>query len=370
MSLNLRSMMSKRMEEMIIGVVMDVVGKCGEKYNFSVEEAMSMLGRIETHRKSEGNVKRNKRSIPLPYNGEICATTCQALRLNNGLYTQCQSGALSENMFCGSCDKLAKKSESGIPEYGTISQRKEAYDANMEYTDPKGRHPTAYTKVMKKYKLTEEQVLEEGSKLGMTINSCHFVAPLETKRGRPASTKEPKEPKGAKGRPKKEKKVIQIADDDEDIFATLVASANVEQTPKKSSEDKAAEKEAKKAAEKAEKEAKKAAEKAEKEAKKAAEKAEKEAKKAAEKEAKKAPKKTAPKKEESEEEEPEKVKKVNYEGKDYLVSKKSGLVYDHDKYLDEDNQDIVVVGKWNAEEKKVILNSSEESEDEYESDDE
>jgi hypothetical protein len=365
-------MMTKRMEEMLRGVIMDVVKKCGEEYKFSYEEGMRMLGDIgvekvvKCSRKAKNVVKRE---FPLPYNGEMCEDSCLALRLNKGLYTQCESKRMNEKMYCGSCCKLADKSGCDMPEYGTIKQRKEAYDEKREYTDPKGRSPTAYTKIMKKLNLTEERVLEEGAKLGMKIDMSHFIAPSETKRGRPAQPKEPKEPKGAKGRPKKEKKVIQITDDDEDIFATLVASVNVDTSSKNE------EKEAKKAAEKAEKEAKKAAEKEEKEAKKAAEKAEKEAKKAAEKEAKKAAEKEAKKSSKNtaakkEDEEEDRVMKKTYEGKAYLVSKNTGIVYDHDKYIDEENQEIIIVGKWNAEEKKVILNSSEESEDEYESDDE
>ena len=432
----------------------ETIKMCALKYGFDAEDAMRELGDVRMSEnvkvKKEKNAKRSEKALfALPFSGECDMSKCHALRQNSGLYTQCQS-LQTKDVFCNNCYKLAEKSEDGIPEYGTIQKRIECYKTDVEYVDPKGRKPVAYTKVMKKYKLTQEQVLEEAKKLGIEINPIHFEVPNDTKRGRPASKpKEPKEPKGPKGRPKKEKTVM-IASDDSDLFASLVAASLEDENDEQSmtsieepeKEDKKAEKEAKKAekeaakeakalekaekeakiaadkaekeakiaSEKAEKEAKIAAEKAEKEAKIAAEKAEKEAKKAekeaakeakalekaekeaakeakalekadkeakkAEKEAKKAEKeaKKAEKEAKKEtkkvekDEEPEVVKKITYEGKTYLKSKNSGIIYDYDKYVNEDQQ--VVVGKWNETTQKVDFNKDEESADEYESDDE
>lgn len=389
---------------------------CAEKYGFSAEEALRELGGICVSEKpkemKERKEKPKKPSIALPFNGEFNPNLCHALRQNSGLYTQCQSGP-TKGVFCNNCHKLAEKSEDGIPEYGLIQQRMEAYTNGVEYVDPKGRKPVAYLKVMKKYKLTQEQVVEEAGKFGIEINPIHFESPLETKRGRPAAPKEPTEPKGTKGRPKKEKKVVELSGDDDDLFASLVASANASEedaeeneivlAPKKSAEEKEAEK-AKKLQEKAEKEAKLAADKQAKAEKLAADKAEKEAKLAAEKQAKaeklaaeklekeaklaalaaekqakaeklaaeKEAKKKEPtkKKPEADDEEPEVVKKITYDDKKYLLSKKSGVVYDYEKYVKEQEQ--VVVGKWNEADQKVefTAKSEEESEDEYESDNE
>jgi flagellar biosynthesis GTPase FlhF len=373
MSVSVRVYMSSELERKMLKMVEELaercVLECASKYGFDGEEACRSLGlsMLKFERKTSSKVLEKrviaKASFPLPYNGELSESCCYALRQNNGLYTQCQGSRKNGSDFCKSCITTMLKTGSEMPEYGTIQGRK-AVDI-FEYVDPKGRKPIAYTKVMKKYKITEEQVMEEAGKLNIVINPMHFVAPEETKRGRPSSNKEPKE-KGVKGRPKKEKKVIEVGGDDDDLFATLVANANVEEEeilPKKAEKEaekeakkaklaaekaekeaKKAEKEAKLAAEKAEKEAKLAAEKAEKEAKLAAEKAEKEAKKAekkAEKEAKKEQKKPAEKKtestpkaaaEEEEEEEPERVKKIEFEGKKYLMSKKSGVIYDYDIY--------------------------------------
>ena len=414
---------------------------CAEKYGFSAEEALGELGGVLVMEKpkemKERKEKPKKPSMSLPFNGELNPNLCHALRQNSGLYTQCQSEP-TKGVFCNNCHKLAEKSEDGIPEYGLIQQRMESYSNGVEYVDPKGRKPVAYTKVMKKYKLTQEQVIEEAGKFGIEINPIHFEVPADTRRGRPAAKpKEPKEAKAMKGRPKKEKKVIITEDDDDDLFASLVASANAEVDdeeneiiiPKKSgksAEEKEAERVAKEqeklekeaklaaekqakadklAAEKAEKEAKLAAAKAEKEAKLAAEKAEKEAKlealaaekqakadklaaekaekeaklaaekeakaeklaaEKAEKEAKKAMEKTSKKKPADEDDEPEIVKKITFEDKKYLMSKKSGIIYDYDKYASESEQ--VVLGKWNEIAKKIDFNKDEESADEYESD--
>jgi hypothetical protein len=102
-----------------------------------------------------------------------------------------------------------------------------------EYRDAKGRGPVHYTKVMKKQKLTEEQVLAEASKFGIEIDASHFVVP-ETKRGRPkkATTSDTEsdtssaggEKKKARGRPKKAAKVVEV-NATEDLFASLMQQA-------------------------------------------------------------------------------------------------------------------------------------------------
>ena len=400
-TMNVSEVMNNMMKGVVRSVSEQVVSACALKYGFSSDEALRELGiavSVSRSSKKVVNSKKEKKmssSFPLPFNGNVMSECCQALRQNNGLYTQCQ-GTKKEGDYCKSCSQLANKSEDGIPEYGTISQRL-AMDL-FNYTDPKGRKPTSYTKVMKKYNLTQEQVIEEGAKFGMTINPGHFVAPEETKRGRPASKpKEPKEAKG-KGRPKKTTKVVEIAADDDDLFASLVASASKDD---EEAAELAAEKQAKLASEKEAKVAKLASEKAEKAAKLASEKAEKEAKLAAEKEAKalekeakalekqekvaklasekeakaaklaaekeaKTAKLAAEKKtktlakvtpEPSEEEET--YKKCG-EGK-YIRSQQTGIVYDFEKYTQSD--ELVPVGKWVN--KEIIFDKDDElSEDE------
>lgn len=430
---------SEQLNRQLVNVSSDLSKRCvmilAEKFNFDAEEAIHMLGleNINVVRKSSSKGKSAKvkapkmevvkAAFPMPFNGEFNDSFCYALRQNNGLYTQCTGARRGEGQFCKGCAGQMAKSGAEIPEYGTIQQRMAA--GIFEYVDPKGRKPVAYTKVMKKYKLTQEMVLEEAGKLNVTINPEHFVAPDDSvKRGRPASKASEPKSKGVKGRPKKSKKVIEIDGDEEDLFASLVKTANMEESevtvetlPKeeapakkkkagKSEEEKEAErlakeaekkakedqrlkekaeKEAKLAAEKAEKEAKLAAEKAEKEAKKEAERLAKEAKKKAEEEEKaakkaaaeaekeaklaaKAAKKPAKKQAkkavvEEDDEEPDVVKKIEFEGKKYLKSKKTGIVYDYDEYTKNGEQ--VVIGKWNETSNKIDFESAEVEEEEY-----
>jgi len=225
-------MMSSIAQELAIRSVME----CGVMYKFDSSEAIRLLGlsnvtvMSSSSSKSVAKVAKvakvsakkvpvAKPAFPLPYNGEFAADCCCGLRQNNGLYTQCQSAPVSEGNFCKQCQISADQND-GIPEYGTIQQRQSA--DIFDYTDPKGRKPTSYTKVMKKLKLTSEQVLEEAAKFSIKINDNHFAIPESEsgKRGRPTVVKEPKEAKGPKGRPKKGKKVINFEVDDDDLFAT------------------------------------------------------------------------------------------------------------------------------------------------------
>jgi hypothetical protein len=395
------------------------VAACARHYDFDCDEALEMLGLVNAYvchskvKDVKSKVIKEKSSFPLPFNGELNNDLCYALRQNSGLYTQCKSMRNGVNSYCKQCQVLADKTD-GVPEYGTIQQRVEV--GVFDYVDPKGRKPVAYSKIMKKYKISKEEVLEEASKFNIRINEGHFESQIVEKRGRPASKKEDKSAieKGPKGRPKKEKKVIQIEGDVEDLFAALVADANeqqdaegkeneakivavAEKEAKKPGEGKekivadkaakiAAEKEAKAkiAAEKEEAKAKIAAEKEEAKAKIAAEKAAKahevKAKKAAEGKVKKpaegktkevtaaAHPKVASHKPDDEEEQ-DVVKKIEVDGKKYLKSKKSGIVYDYKEYIDNNNQ--LVIGKWNNTTNKIDFSKSEEEiEEEYDEDDE
>ena len=417
---------SEQLNRMIINAAQDLakrsVAECATRYNFDAEDAFKLLGlqnvRMERSKplapKKAPKEKVVKAAFPLPFNGLCAANCCSALRQNQGLYTQCTSAPKKNQVFCKACQLNADKN-GGVPEYGTIAMRQAA--GLYEYVDPKGRKPVSFTKVMKKYKIDQAAAVEEAAKFGIVIAEEHFVVPTETSKGRPKKEKVVKE-KGAKGRPKKAKKMLQIEGDDDDLFASLVADANAATTAEpekkkrgKSDEEKEQEriakenekkeKEAKRAIEKAEKEAKEAFEKAAKAAKAAEEKAAREAKKKAEeddklakkaaaelakkekeaklaadkaekeaaKEAKKsgkpaaAEKKPEPKEPEVEEE-PDVVKKIEFEGKKYLKSKKTGIVYDYNEYVKNGEQ--VVLGKWNDAKNKIdFANNKEEEEEEY-----
>ena len=432
-----RSEAVRHMTESAVSLAIVAIKECALRYGFSAEEALlglnlSSVEAVEVSEKKSRKARGSSRvdvekpkvvrsAFPLPYNGEMNESCCFGLRLCEGLYTQCRVARKGESSFCKVCEEVALLNN-GVPTYGTIQERKACYDSNVEFKDPKGKSPVAYSRVMRKHKLSESQVVEEAGKLNMIINPVHFTAVEgETKRGRPkAANKAPKEPKGAKGRPKKSKKVLEIDGGEDDLFATLMAEANNESTgsdvssiaseveveaeveiaikpkePKKKAKDaaKEAEKEAEKALKAQEKEAEKlkkeqekeaeklkkeqekaskAAEKLAKETEKLAKAAEKEAEKAA-KEAEKAAKEAAKALKEAEKKqketaksatpvvadnEPDVVKRFEFEGKKYLKSKKTGIIY---------NMEQDVIGKWNDVTNKIDFTSTdEEVEEEYE----
>jgi chemotaxis protein histidine kinase CheA len=400
--------------------VLEVVEALSREYNFSASDASSKLGLVGVKVSvTDGSVGRKRKVVakecveksafPLPFMGRNVEECCQSLRQSQGLYTQCRNSKAGEK-FCKSC---SSKMVDGVPEYGTIEQRL-AVGVN-DYVDPSGRKVVHYTKIMKKYKVSEEQVIAEAKKLGQVVDGCHFIQPESdnVKRGRPKAEKPAKVSSGVKGRPKKTKKVVEIDGEEDDLFASLVAEsinasaaveaetvnaeavADVEVEAKapevatkekaNKSEEKAAKlatKEQEKAAKLAAKEQEKAAkeqEKAAKEQEKAAKLAAKEQEKAAKEQEKAA--KLAAKSEAKSKKPAEKpaapanddtsaadvVKKIEFEGKKYLKSKKTGIVYDYEEYVKSGDQ--VIVGKWNEATNKLDFESAksegEESEDEY-----
>ena len=385
--------------------VLSIVSKCGEEYNFDVESALLMLSKCGLYSESsssssssseEKSLKKVKVVFPMPFSGMKNEKWCNALCKNEGLYTQCESLKEKESSYCKSCNTKMRKLSSNVPAYGTIEERMS--QGLLEYTDPSGNKVVPYVKIMKKHKLTVEMVMEEAEKQGIRINEVH----LED-----GSKKKEAKPEGKKGRPKKSKKVAEIEDEEEsanvedDVLESLVEDVlesleAPKEDPKEAKEAakaaKEAEKAAAKAAKEAEKEAAKAAKEAEKEAAKAAKEAEKAAAKVAKeaakaakeaekatKEAAKGAKKSSPKEtkeetksEATEEEEEEIVKKIKFEGKYYLKSQKSGIIYDYNAHVNCNEQ--VVVGVWNESDKTINFNKDEnessdesgEEEEEYE----
>jgi len=415
-------------------VAVECVRKLAQEHKFDAEEALQWLHLRRSAIKvvpstgkpsaksSKGSKDTSKGAskdtskIPLPFNGEYDETCCEALRQNHGLYTQCQMPKKAGN-YCKGCATAMQKAGSETPEYGTIQDRLKV--GIFEYVDPKGKRPTAYKKVMKKFKLSEADVLSEASKVGMNVNAGHFAEAEEEKK---------------KGRPKKTKKVLEIeGDDGEDLFKTLLSEAKGSLPPppstkpleedvddaasttteafeemktfeeemvaaaeaveaaekavekakkgggkKKQSEEEKALKAAEKAKKAEEEKARKAAEKEAEKARKAAEKEAEKARKAAEKasKAKKGKKEPEPEPEpesepkeeeeeeeeepeEEEEEEEEEVIKFRLDGEKYMRSTKTDVVYDVEGEA---------VGVWCDETKTVLFydeESDEEREEEY-----
>ena len=437
-------------------VVKKAVERLSVKYNFEVEEALLYLSqpcqplkKVEPKVKSESlkkvepnfcttfpksgkvepKIEKLKAKYPMPFDGVKREDCCNGLVKNHGLYTQCpkklsfSKGGVKE----GECEEgessfgstfskggLCKSCEKGVYLYGNIDDRVKV--GLYEYKDPKGKSAKRYTEVLKALKVSKEEVEEEAKRLNVVISAEHLeevvVVVDNVKRGRPKAEKKVKEATGKKGRPKKETKKVEVNDDEEeDLFATLIANAQpsppfpplekVEPNPMplegclegcldviveeakdvivEEAKDLApplskvekVDKKQKKAEEKAAKDAAKEAEKQKKAGEKAAKEAEKQ-KKAEEKASKESKKKSkdlapplskvekskdlAPPLSKVDNEEADVVNKLEFEGKSYYKSKKSGVIY---------NMDEEVVGKWNEERKGIDFEEEEEEEEEY-----
>ena len=182
----------------------------------------------------------------------------------------------------------SKVSWNGEPNNGTVQRRSET--PYYSYQDSRGRMPPSYQDYMKKRGITEEEVLSEAEKHGLTIPLEHFASFSRSKKMKLKVVN-------------KSKKGLILEEDEEkvDLFGNLNEETLEELSDdvpvlddylkEQKESEKAAEREAKalekakeKEQQKAECEAKAAQDKAEREAKLALEKAEK----AAEREAKKA----------------------------------------------------------------------------------
>ena len=266
------------------------IKRCGEVLNMDTSSLIS-------------GMMLNSKECLMPFSREmVCSSKCQGLRYNHGLFTQCSKDKkLGE--YCKGCNEEGKKNGSGIPDSGNISSRL-SLDL-MEYIDVKGRGVIAFSKVMKKMKMSEEEVRKEASLKKYILDDRHF------------EVKGKVEKREKRGRPKKAKKEVESGNV-KDLFAELIGEVDVvddvvelvndvvvnelvndvvvkENKPEKKQLEKEAKKAEKEAEKEAKKEAKKESKKAEKEAEKEAKKAEKEAEKEAKKESKKLEKKEAKK---------------------------------------------------------------------------
>jgi len=405
----------------------DAVARCSEQYGFDVNEAMKRLGVDSIAMKVNSKKMVNKKEMPsivLPFTN-CDPSCCNGLKQSHGLYTQCKGSPVEGSAFCKGCAKQCEKNGTEKPDNGTTEDRMKS-----DFKGPKGDAPKHYTAVMKKLKLTKEQVLEEASKFGIEIAEEHFTAPeAKTKRGRPSkkdksddesTSSEPKK----RGRPKKVVKDV-VPEPTEDLFANLVSNLEIdgeedgetsslsgsetsskvkkskltdaEKAAKKEASEKAkAEKAAAKEAEKAEKAAAKEAEKAEKAAAKEAEKAEKAAAKEAENAAKAAEKEALKKEKEAKKAElekekaekkaaveakksaPESEKKTKVKKEAWTDKKEAPAVlkvkkfdYKGTKYLKSANGVVYnmeqdEVGVWNDETKEIEFKEVEDEEEEEE----
>ena len=288
-------------------------------------------------------VKSYKGAFPLPFSGKKVAGCCLGLKENEGLMTQCRVSVKTGD-FCKTCENQGIKNGTSIPKYGTIDDRMKC--DTMEYVAPNGDRPTRYADVMAKYNLTKEAVMAECEKAGVEIDARHFEVVVGEVSGAKGKGRPRKADKvvagggvaaiatavpvsaGRRGRPKKDAKVIEL--DGDDLFAALVAEGAKPVDPIVEPIVEPIVAEVEPVVEPIEKPIEKPIEvKADVEEEED---------------------------EEEEEEETDVVTKVEINGKKYLKSKNSGVIYDID------TQD--EIGEWNAKDNKIDF--YEEEEEEYE----
>ena len=257
-----------------VAIYQQAIRDCGAVFGFDVDQAIQELtqkmGEFKVSTKVSKTPKENKekpekiKSVPLPWMGVVNPEKCENIAFCGGLFNQC-SGARCENGFCSKCKQASS-------EYFTVAER---LAQGAEWKDAKGRKPFALNRVLKKLKLTQEMMMEEAEKQGITLDASLFEVKVAEKK-----------PKTVRGRPKAPKVEVEDAGNGmTDLFDSLVNEAEEGTVVSNLTASTGSKKSKLSPEEKAEREAKKAAEKAEKEAKRAAEKAEREAKAKAEKDA-------------------------------------------------------------------------------------
>ena len=214
--IGIRRSLKKGIGEMLVEVVEEI----SKKYSLDSEEVKKYIG-VEVSMKKE----KGKRVI-LPFCGRIDEEKCRGIKINYGLYTQCEKNIFSNNL-CKCCNKQSEKNSNGKPNYGTIDER-----LNKNYKDKNGKEPVKYSKIMEKMNITREMAEKEAEEQGLIIPEEEFEI-KKTNRGRPKksvsttdtsdeeSIAEPKK----RGRPPKEKKVIENGNIGDDLIKNLIEEA-------------------------------------------------------------------------------------------------------------------------------------------------
>lgn len=174
-----------------------------------------------------------KSNIPLPWRGIVNASCCEGLKVNHGLYTQCENAHTNDSAYCKTCFSQGVKNGSGKPNSSTVHDRLES--SIMEYTDKRtGKKCVSWVQVLKKLNISVEDGMREANGRNITIPPEQMVE-SDKKRGRPKNTTVPKNTEGGvgdespkkRGRPKKEKKEVETVAGD-DLIANLVSNFNAE----------------------------------------------------------------------------------------------------------------------------------------------
>ena len=228
--------------------VLDAIRSLSNTYGFDYDEAVNNLdvGKVEivsntkpptpikttqTKTTSVKTEKVKKPEIELPFCGSKIEGFCSAIKKSNGLYNQCMKS--TKKTYCSICQKQADKNSTNKPNLGDISDRIEQGD---DWSDPTGKKPVKYAKVMEKCNISKEMAIEVAKSFGIEIPESEFVLD-KTKKGRPkksVSTEDTDDEKDKKkrGRPVKDKEQEEKTPGD-DLIASLIEEAKLEETVEK-----------------------------------------------------------------------------------------------------------------------------------------
>ena len=212
-------------------MLLEVVSEISVKYGLEISEVKREIG-LEVEVRVLKEKEKGKKKM-LPFCGRIDEERCKGIKINYGLYTQCENNIFQKNL-CKTCHKQSEKNSDGKPNYGTIYER-----LDKNYKDKNGKEPIKYSKFMEKMNITREMAEKEAEEQGLTIPEEEFEF-KKTTRGRPKkststtdtsdeeSIAEPKK----RGRPPKEKKVIENGNVGDDLIKNLIEEASKSE-PKK-----------------------------------------------------------------------------------------------------------------------------------------
>jgi hypothetical protein len=253
--ISIDSMICDNIASVVKQQTLNAIRELSVVYGFDFDEAVSQLKIDEIEVKKEEKPKKEEKSkkekkpkksekpkkaekpkkpeIELPFCGVKMEGFCCAIKKSGGLYNQCTKP--TKNTYCTVCQKQADKNSTNKPNLGDISDRIEQGD---EWSDPTGKKPVKYIKIMEKQNISKEQAITVAESFGLTIPETEFVVEKSSK-GRPkksvsANDTDDEKEKKKRGRPVKEKENVNKTPGD-DLIANLIEEAKneEEQKPKK-----------------------------------------------------------------------------------------------------------------------------------------
>jgi len=245
----LHNIMSLTIKDILVGFSETLITYLSNHYKFSKEEALSIINldniiitlsnKIKNKNKNNIDLLRNdandandandtndaigKNTFILPFCGVVNKYTCNAIRLNYELYTQCTNKKIINSIYCKTCKSQADNNDTNEPNYGNIDSRLKC--GVLDFVSVKGKKVIPYKKIMDKLNITRKEAENEAKKIGWVIDECQFTD-VKVKRGRHKKIDntiidEEKTP-STRGRPKRDKKSVINGDD---LIASLIQAA-------------------------------------------------------------------------------------------------------------------------------------------------